>query len=104
MANTSVPLEGGGSHDSDSVEEEGHWQARAVYKYWAPAGAEEWLLWGAADPNARDLDLILTSKSGFHGCSAALNARDLDLIRRLAVVGASGLKCPCWRELASGLK
>ena len=48
---------------------------------------------GAVDPNARDLDLIFTLKSGYYGCSAALDARDLDLIRRLAVVGAKTGSC-----------
>ena len=56
-------------------------------------GAEELLHWGTADPNTRDLDLIHTSKSGNGWRSAALNARALDLIRRVAVVGAKGWCC-----------
>ena len=49
-------------------------------------GAEEWRLWGAVDPNARDLDLILLP-GVVAGCSEALNAHALHLIRRVAVVG-----------------
>ena len=73
-------------------------------------GAEEWSLWGAADPNARDLDLIPLQRAAT-GCSAALNAGALDLVRRVAVVGAKAgsygvagldednrVTCPCSRS------
>ena len=37
---------------------------------------------------ARDCTCVLVQKSGYFGRTAGLNSRDLDLIRRLAVVGA----------------
>ena len=74
------------------VADERHRESRAVLNTGTTAGAEEWFLWGTADPNARDLDLILPRRV-VTGCSAALNARALDLIRRVAVVGAKAGSC-----------
>ena len=54
---------------------------------------------------------LLVQKSGYCGRSAAPNAHDLDLIRRLAVVGAkagfsgvAGLEGPCSRSACQGGK